>query len=57
MDEARKMAEQGTHLSASFLQRRLRVGYNRAKRIMERLQDEGLAADDSEDEGFTRFST
>jgi S-DNA-T family DNA segregation ATPase FtsK/SpoIIIE len=33
--------EQGT-ASASMLQRRLRIGYNRAARLIERMEDEGL---------------
>jgi S-DNA-T family DNA segregation ATPase FtsK/SpoIIIE len=33
--------EQGT-ASASMLQRRLRIGYNRAARLIEQMEDEGL---------------
>jgi S-DNA-T family DNA segregation ATPase FtsK/SpoIIIE len=33
--------EQGT-ASASMLQRRLRIGYNRAARLIERMEDEGI---------------
>ncbi|MBI2863733.1 MAG: DNA translocase FtsK [Chloroflexi bacterium] len=57
LEEARRLVEQGTQPSVSLLQRRLRVGYNRAKRIMEQLQDEGLADEAGGEEGFTRFST
>jgi DNA segregation ATPase FtsK/SpoIIIE, S-DNA-T family len=40
--EARKLAAEHTQISASFLQRRLRIGYPRAARIMEQLEMEGL---------------
>ncbi len=38
--EARKLATEHTQISASFLQRRLRIGYPRAARIMEQLEME-----------------
>ena len=40
LEAARQLAEEHTHISASFLQRRLRIGYPRAARIMEQLEDE-----------------
>ncbi len=42
LGEARSLAEQHKHISASFLQRRLRIGYPRAARIMEQLEAEGV---------------
>ncbi len=41
LERARELAESSERISASFLQRRLRVGYPRAARLMELLQDEG----------------
>jgi len=38
---ARQLAQEHTRISASFLQRRLRIGYPRAARIMEQLEEEG----------------
>ena len=40
LDAARQLAEEHRHISTSFLQRRLRIGYPRAARIMEQLQEE-----------------
>jgi S-DNA-T family DNA segregation ATPase FtsK/SpoIIIE len=41
-EEVRNMAKEHEHLSISFLQRRLRIGYPRAARLMDALQQEGL---------------
>jgi len=40
LSTARKLAQEHGHISTSFLQRRLRIGYPRAARIMEQLQEE-----------------
>jgi S-DNA-T family DNA segregation ATPase FtsK/SpoIIIE len=40
MDAARELAREHEHISTSFLQRRLRIGYPRAARIMEQLEEE-----------------
>jgi S-DNA-T family DNA segregation ATPase FtsK/SpoIIIE len=40
MEAARELAEQHQHISTSFLQRRLHIGYPRAARIMEQLEEE-----------------
>ncbi|MFC1992790.1 DNA translocase FtsK [Chloroflexota bacterium] len=42
LDAARQLAEEYKHISTSFLQRRLRIGYPRAARIMEQLEEEGF---------------
>ena len=47
--EARKLAAEHTQISASFLQRRLRIGYPRAARIMEQLEMEGETGGDQEE--------
>ena len=43
--EARKLAAEHEQISASFLQRKLRIGYPRAARIMEELETEGEMED------------
>ena len=41
-DQALSIVRQQGTASASMLQRRLRVGYNRAARLIERMEDEGI---------------
>jgi len=41
-EEAKRLAQEYKHVSTSFLQRRLRIGYPRAARLMEELQRAGL---------------
>jgi S-DNA-T family DNA segregation ATPase FtsK/SpoIIIE len=52
--EARQLWQQHEHISASFLQRHLRIGYPRAARLMEQLEEEmgedNTEAEDIEDE-------
>jgi S-DNA-T family DNA segregation ATPase FtsK/SpoIIIE len=40
LDAARQLAREHKHISTSFLQRRLRIGYPKAARIMEQLEEE-----------------
>ncbi|MFC2051219.1 DNA translocase FtsK [Chloroflexota bacterium] len=42
LEAARQLAEEHPHISTSYLQRKLRIGYPRAARIMEQLEEEGL---------------
>ncbi|MEA3442456.1 MAG: DNA translocase FtsK [Chloroflexota bacterium] len=42
LEEAKHLASEHKHISTSFLQRRLRIGYPRAARLMESLQEAGL---------------
>jgi S-DNA-T family DNA segregation ATPase FtsK/SpoIIIE len=42
LEAARRLAQEHKHISASFLQRRLQVGYQRAIKLMEMLEEEGL---------------
>ncbi len=42
LEEAKRLAKEHRHISTSFLQRRLRIGYPRAARLMEELQQTGL---------------
>ncbi len=42
LDQARELAIRNPRLSASFLERRLKVGGHRAEQIIEELEDEGL---------------
>jgi S-DNA-T family DNA segregation ATPase FtsK/SpoIIIE len=46
--EARKLAAEHNQISASFLQRKLRIGYPRAARIMEQLEAEGAMEEQPE---------
>jgi S-DNA-T family DNA segregation ATPase FtsK/SpoIIIE len=39
---AKRLAKEHTHLSTSLLQRRLHIGYPRAARIMDLLEEEGI---------------
>ena len=40
LEQARKLLDEHQHISASFLQRHLRIGYPRAARLMEQLESE-----------------
>jgi S-DNA-T family DNA segregation ATPase FtsK/SpoIIIE len=42
MDEALKIVYLRKSASASYLQRRLKIGYNRAARIIEEMEDRGI---------------
>jgi S-DNA-T family DNA segregation ATPase FtsK/SpoIIIE len=48
LDEARDLARRYPHISPSVLQRRLQIGYSRAMRLMELLEDEGLVSTSTE---------
>ncbi len=41
LEAARQLAQEHKYISTSFLQRRLRIGYPRAARLMEKLEEEG----------------
>ncbi|MFC2038519.1 DNA translocase FtsK 4TM domain-containing protein [Chloroflexota bacterium] len=49
MDAARELADEHTNISTSFLQRRLRIGYPRAARIMEAIEQEMSGGGKEED--------
>ena len=40
LDAARQLVREHKHISTSFLQRRLRIGYPKAARIMEQLEEQ-----------------
>ncbi|HEX2173193.1 MAG TPA: DNA translocase FtsK [Dehalococcoidia bacterium] len=44
-EEAKRLVEQHPRISVSFLQRKLRIGYNRAARLMDQLEEAGLIED------------
>ncbi|MFC2035192.1 DNA translocase FtsK [Chloroflexota bacterium] len=46
LETARQLAEEHHHISASYLQRRLRIGYPRAARIMEELNAENTGEEE-----------
>jgi S-DNA-T family DNA segregation ATPase FtsK/SpoIIIE len=47
LDAARQLAKEYKHISTSFLQRKLRIGYPRAARIMEQLEEEGVKGEEA----------
>ena len=51
LEDAKRLIIEHKHISASFLQRRLRIGYPRAARLMEALGDAGLLEPTSSKEG------
>lgn len=51
MGKARELYEESSSFSISLLQRRLHIGYQRAARIMEQLEEEGLFDEDEEEFG------
>jgi len=52
LESARDLVKEHGRVSTSFLQRRLRIGYPRAARIMEQLEEEGqVDSDEAEVEG------
>ena len=48
LDKAMELARESKHISTSFLQRRLRIGYPRAARLMDLLEAEGLVGPSGE---------
>ena len=52
LEKARELADSAERVSTSFLQRRLRVGYPRAARLMETLRDEGYGELEGMDDRF-----
>ena len=44
LERAREMAERYQHMSPSLLQRRLQIGYPRAMRLIDLLEEEGVVA-------------
>jgi len=49
MESARQLAKEHKYISTSFLQRRLRIGYPRAARIMDKLEEEGFSREPTTD--------
>jgi S-DNA-T family DNA segregation ATPase FtsK/SpoIIIE len=49
LEQARQLAREHGHISTSFLQRRLRIGYPRAARLMDLLEQEGLISTKDEE--------
>jgi S-DNA-T family DNA segregation ATPase FtsK/SpoIIIE len=46
LEAARELLQEHKHISTSFLQRKLRIGYPRAARIMEQLEEEGAKGEE-----------
>jgi len=47
LDAARQLAQEHKHISTSFLQRRLRIGYPRAARLMEQLEEKSAKGEET----------
>jgi len=56
LDAARQLSQEHKHISTSFLQRRLHIGYPRAARIMEQLEEE-MASEEEEQTDTDEAST
>ena len=48
LETARQLAQEHKHISTSYLQRKLHIGYPRAARIMEQLEEEGIEREEEE---------
>ena len=46
MEKARQICDESSRVSASLLQRRLHIGYQRASRLMDQLEEEGVLDED-----------
>jgi len=53
LETAKKLAEEHEHISTSFLQRRLQIGYPRAARLKEQLDEEMAQEDEMQEEEIT----
>jgi S-DNA-T family DNA segregation ATPase FtsK/SpoIIIE len=53
LEAAKKLAEEHEHISTSFLQRRLQIGYPRAARLKEQLDEEMAQAEEMQEEEIT----
>lgn len=51
LDTARQLALESKEISASYLQRKLQIGFPRAARLMDRLREEGFGKDKDKDKG------
>ena len=49
LDAARQLAQEHKHISTSYLQRKLHIGYPRAARIMEQLEEESGRGEEGEE--------
>jgi S-DNA-T family DNA segregation ATPase FtsK/SpoIIIE len=47
LEAARQLAQEHKHISTSYLQRKLRIGYPRAARLMEQLEEEGIKREET----------
>ncbi|MGA7670967.1 MAG: DNA translocase FtsK 4TM domain-containing protein [Nitrolancea sp.] len=57
MDQALRVVRQQGTASASMLQRRLRIGYNRAARLIEQMEDEGIVGPADGSRGRTVYAS
>lgn len=48
LEAAKQLAQEHEHISTSYLQRRLRIGYPRAARLMEQLEEEGVKEEEGQ---------